>query len=151
MKIRWLTVPVAGALLGALLPVAATPATQWQRLYTATDRSVDMDLSRIRRHDDLVLAWVKFSFTKDQPDPNKGSYRSMLQLWAYQCGIGRHALVQYAEFSKAGADGKVIASDARDHLDWSYPEPDTIGEQAMKVACYRAPKAPSPTGASASL
>ena len=148
---RWLTVPLAGAFLVTLLPVAATPATRWQRLYTASDRSVDMDLSAIRRHGEVVLAWVKFSFAKEQADPNKGPYRSMLQLWAYQCGIGRHALVQYAEFSKAGADGKVVASDARDHLDWSFPEPDTIGEQAMKIACYRAPKTPSPTGASASL
>jgi hypothetical protein len=106
-----------------------------------------MDLAGVRRQGDVVLAWVKFSYDKEQSDPAKGPYRSMLQLWAYQCGLGRHALMQFAEYSGAAGDGKVIASDARDSYIWSYPEPDTIGEAAMKTACSRAPQAPVPKGA----
>ena len=75
----------------------------------------------------------------------------MLQLWAYQCGLGKHALMQFAEYSGKGGDGKVVASDARDHYDWSYPEPDTIGEAAMKIACTSAPKARIPSGDPTSL
>jgi Surface-adhesin protein E len=146
----WLALWVAGVLSGAL-PAAVTEAAEWKRLYTAADRSVEMDLAGIRRRGDVVLAWVKFSYDKDQSDPAKGPYRSMLQLWAYQCGLGQHALMQFAEYSGVGGDGKVIASDARDRYVWSYPEPDTIGEAAMKVACSRAPKATVPNGAPTSL
>jgi hypothetical protein len=148
---RWLTVLVAGVLFGALLPPVVTEAAEWKRLYTASDRSVEMDLAGIRRQGDVVLAWVKFSYDKEQSDPAKGPYRSMLQLWAYQCGLGRHALMQFAEYSGAGGEGKVVSSDARDRYDWSYPEPDTIGEAAMKIACNRAPKAPVPNGSPTSL
>ena len=147
---RWLRVLLAGVLCGVLcLPV--THAAEWKRLYSTADRSVELDLSGMRRLGDVVLAWVKFSYDKEQSDAAKGSYRSMLQLWAYQCGLGRHALMQFAEYSGAGGDGKVVASDARDRYDWTYPEPDTIGEAAMKLACSRAPKSPAPAGAPASL
>jgi hypothetical protein len=148
---RWLTVLVAGVLSGALLPPVVTEAAEWKRLYTARDRSVEMDLAGIRRQGDVVLAWVKFSYDKEQSDPAKGPYRSMLQLWAYQCGLGRHALMQFAEYSGAGGEGKVVSSDARVRYDWSYPEPDTIGEAALKIACSRAPKAPVPNGSPTSL
>jgi hypothetical protein len=147
---RWFTMLVAGVLCCAIFP-AAIQAAEWKRLYTATDRSVEMDLAGIRREGGVVLAWVKFSYKKEQSDPAKGPYRSMLQLWAYQCGLGRHALMQFAEYSGAGGDGKVVASDARDKYDWSYPEPETIGEAAMKVACSRAPKVPVAGGAPATL
>jgi hypothetical protein len=141
---------MAGVVCGALcLPVSH--AAEWKRLYRTADRSVEMDLAGVRRQGDVVLAWVKFSYDKEQSDSAKGSYRSMLQLWAYQCGLGRHALMQFAEYSGAGGEGKVVASDARDRYDWSYPEPDTIGEAAMKLACSRAPKAPAPNGAPTSL
>ena len=147
---RWIAVLVAGVLSSAL-PAVDTHGAEWKRLYTATDRSVEMDLAGIRRQGEVVLAWVKFSYNKEQSDPAKGPYRSMLQLWAYQCGLGRHALMQFAEYSGTGGDGKVIASDARDQYVWSYPEPDTIGEAAMKTACNRAPKAAVPTAAPTSL
>jgi hypothetical protein len=147
---RWFTVLVAGVLCGALPPVIAQ-AAQWKRLYTAADRSVEMDLAGVRRQGDVVFAWVKFSYDKEQSDPAKGPYRSMLQLWAYQCGLGKHALMQFAEYSGKGGDGKVVASDARDRYDWSYPEPDTIGEAAMKIACTSAPKVKIPNGAPTSL
>jgi hypothetical protein len=147
---RWFTVPMTGVLLGTLLPVAAVHAAQWKRLYTAPDRSVEMDLSGIRRRGDIVMAWVKFSYQKDQTDKVKGPYRSMLQLWAYQCGLGRHSLMQFTEYTGAGGDGKVVASDAHEQYDWSYPEPDTIGDAALKVACSYAPKSTA-TGAETSL
>ena len=147
---RWLTVLVAG-LLGGALPAVVTQAAEWKRLYTAADRSVEMDLAGIQRRGDVVLAWVKFSYDKEQSDPAKGPYRSMLQLWAYQCGLKQHALMQFAEYSGTGGDGKVVASDARDRYNWSYPEPDTIGEAALKVACSRAPKSQVPSGAPTSL
>jgi len=234
---RWFTLAVAGVLLGTLLPAAAVHAAQWKRLYTAADRSVEMDLAGIRRRGDVVMAWVKFSYQKDQPDrvkdiakgkqkvtdptastsaygsatgikPNapagasmtatarieaidpgantvtfRGrdgqthnvavrspdmqkfirtlkpgdhvnvtytSYRSMLQLWAYQCTLGRHALMQFTEYSGVGGDGAVIASDSHVGYDWSYPEPDTIGDAALKIACSHSPKPASP-GAEATL
>jgi hypothetical protein len=136
---RWIPGLLAGLLCATLQP--RSDAAEWKRLYSATDRSVDIDLAGIRRNGDVVLAWVKFSYDEDQSDPAQGSYRSMLQLWAYQCGLGRHALLQFAEYSGAGGAGKVVASDARDQYQWSYPEPETIGEAAMKLACSRAPKA----------
>src|SRR5215469_4028751 len=147
---RWFAVFGMSVLCSAISP-AVTQAAEWKRLYTATDRSVDMDLAGIRRQGDVVLAWVKFSYDKEQSDAAKGPYRSMLQLWAYQCGLGKHALMQFAEYSGKGGDGKVVASDARDRYDWSYPEPDTIGEAAMKIACTSAPKTPIPNGAPTSL
>jgi hypothetical protein len=146
---RWMPGLLAGLLCAALQPIS--DAAQWKRLYSATDRSVEMDLAGIRRSGDVVLAWVKFSYDKEQSDPAKGPYRSMLQLWAYQCGLGRHALLQFAEYSGASGAGKVVASDARDHYQWSYPEPDTIGEAAMKLACSRAPKTAIPGAAAAAL
>lgn len=137
---RWFTMLVAGVLCSAISP-AVIQAAEWKRLYTAADRSVDLDLAGIHRQGDVVLAWVKFSYNKEQSDPAKGPYRSMLQLWAYQCGLGRNALMQFAEYSGASGEGKVVASQARDRYDWSYPEPETIGEAAMKIACGHAPKA----------
>ena len=147
---RWFTMLVAGALCSAF-SAAVIQAAEWKRLYTAADRSVELDLAGIRRHGDVVLAWVKFSYNKEQSDPVKGPYRSMLQLWAYQCGLGRNALMQFAEYSGASGEGKVVASEARDRYDWSYPEPETIGEAAMKIACSRAPKTPVPSGGATSL
>ena len=148
---RWFTAVAAGLLGGALLLPVVTQAAEWKRLYTAAGRSVEIDLSGIRRQGDLVLAWVKFSYDKEQSDPAKGPYRSMLQLWAYQCGLGRHALMQFAEYSGASGEGKIVASDARDHYEWSYPEPDTIGDAALKLACSSAPKPPATRAAPASL
>jgi hypothetical protein len=139
---RW-TVGLAGLLCLALQPVLCG-AAEWKRLYHAPDRSVEMDLAGIRRNGGVVLAWVKFSYDKEQTDPVKGPYRSMLQLWAYECGLGRHALLQFAEYAGVGGDGRVVASDARDRYQWSYPEPDTIGEAAMRLACSRAPKTGGP-------
>ncbi|HEY6825148.1 MAG TPA: surface-adhesin E family protein [Steroidobacteraceae bacterium] len=137
---RWLVGLVAGVLCIALRP-SLSEAAEWKRLYSAADRSVEIDLADIRRNGDVVLAWVKFSYDREQADAGKGRYRSMLQLWAYQCGLGRHALMQFAEYAGASGEGKVVASDARDRYQWSYPEPETIGEAAMKLACRRAPKA----------
>src|SRR5262252_9143060 len=147
---RWFAVFGAGVLISAL-PAMVTQGAEWKRLYSTTDRSVEMDLAGIRRQGDVVLAWVKFSYNKEQSDPAKGPYRSMLQLWAYQCGLGRNALMQFAEYSGASGEGKVVASQARDRYDWSYPEPETIGEAAMKIACGHAPKAGAATAAPTSL
>lgn len=144
---RWMAGLVVGVLCVALQP-PLSEAAEWKRLYGATGRSVEIDLADIRRSGDVVLAWVKFSYDREQSGPAKMPYRSMLQLWAYQCGLGRHALMQFAEYAGASGEGKVVASDARDRYQWSYPEPDTIGEAAMKLACSRAPKAGVP-GASA--
>jgi hypothetical protein len=96
---------------------------------------VDIDLAGMHRHDDVVLTWVRFSFVKDQHDPNSRSYRSILQRWAYQCAEGRHALMQFEEFSDGGGTGKLVAADSRDRYEWSHPAPDTLGAAAMKVAC----------------
>ena len=174
---RWLVPVVAGALVGAalpsvalrgvafpgaVLPGAALPSTPlssaaansgaaWRRLYVADDRSVEvaLHLNVIRTRSNVVLAWVRFSYRTDQLDAHKAAYRSMLQLWAYECGGGRQALTQFAEFSGgAGAAGKVVASGARHSYDWSYPEPDTVGAAAMRIACageWRRPTIPQST------
>jgi hypothetical protein len=136
---RWIAGVAAGVLFLALQSLPCK-AAEWKRLYSAADRSVDIDLADIHRSGEVVLAWVKFSYVKEQSDPARRPYRSMLQLWAYQCGLGRHALMQFAEYTRASGEGNVVASDARDRYQWSYPEPDTIGEAAMKLACSRAPK-----------
>ena len=136
---RWMAGVAAGVLWLALQSLPCK-AAEWKRLYSAADRSVDIDLADIHRSGEVVLAWVKFSYVKEQSDPARRPYRSMLQLWAYQCGLGRHALMQFAEYTRAGGEGNVVASDARDRYQWSYPEPDTIGEAAMKLACSRVPK-----------
>ena len=130
-----LTAPLAGAFIATLLAPATVNAAAWHRLYTAADRSVDIELAEMHRHDDVVLTWVRFSFVKEQHDPSARPYRSMLQQWAYQCSAGRHALVQFEEFSDGTGVGKLIAADSRDRYAWSYPEPDTLGAAAMKVAC----------------
>ena len=144
---RWMAGVAAGVLCLALQSLPCK-AAEWKRLYSAADRSVDIDLADIHRSGEVVLAWVKFSYVKEQSDPARRPYRSMLQLWAYQCGLGRHALMQFAEYTRASGEGNVVASDARDRYQWSYPEPDTIGEAAMKLACSRAPKM-SPNAATA--
>jgi hypothetical protein len=132
---RRLTAPLAAALFAAFLAPATVYAAAWQRLYTTADRSVDIQLAGIHRRDDVVLSWVRFSFVKDQLDPSARTYRSMLQQWAYQCAAGRHALVQFAEFSEGAGAGKLVAADSRDRYEWSSPEPDTLGAAAMKVTC----------------
>jgi len=144
---RWMAGVAAGVLCLALQSLPCK-AAEWKRLYSTADRSVDIDLADIHRSGEVVLAWVKFSYVKEQSDPARRPYRSMLQLWAYQCGLGRHALMQFAEYARASGEGNVVASDARDRYQWSYPEPDTIGEAAMKLACSRASKM-SPNAATA--
>ena len=132
---RRLTAAFAGALIAALWAPATVYAAAWHRLYTTADRSVDIDLAGMHRHDDVVLTWVRFSFVKDQHDPSARTYRSLLQQWAYQCTAGRHALVQFAEFSDGLGAGTLVAADSRDRYEWSSPEPDSLGAAAMKVAC----------------
>jgi hypothetical protein len=147
---RWLAV-LRGAVLGLALYSPLTQASDWKRLYTVPDRSVEMDLGGIRWEGEVVLAWVRFSYRTEQSDPASGRYRSMLQLWAYQCGLGRHALMQYAEYSGTDGAGQVVASDARSRYAWSYPAPDTIGAAALKLACSRAPMSTVSTGTAAAL
>jgi hypothetical protein len=147
---RW-SVVLGSAVLGLALYSPLTQASNWKRLYTVPERSVEMDLGGIRREGEVVLAWVRFSYRTEQSDPAQGRYRSMLQLWAYQCGLGRHALMQYAEYSGTDGAGQLVASDARSRYAWSYPEPDTIGEAALKLACSRAPTSTVPTATSAAL
>ena len=132
---RRLMAAFAGALIAALWAPATVYAAAWHRLYTTADRAVDIDLAGMHRHDDVVQTWVRFSFVKDQHDPSGRSYRSILQRWAYQCAAGRHALVQFEEFSDGGGTGKLVAADSRDRYEWSHPAPDTLGAAAMKVAC----------------
>ena len=129
--------PLASAPASTPAPGGSAPtrSSAWRRLYTTADRSVDIQLAGIHRRDDVVLSWVRFSFVKDQQDPSARSYRSMLQQWAYQCTAGRHALVQFAEFSDGAGAGTVVAADSRDRYEWSSPEPDSLGAAAMKVAC----------------
>ena len=114
---------------------AATHFSAWQRLYTTADRSVDIQLAGIHRRNEVVLSWVRFSFVEDQHDPSARSYRSMLQQWAYQCAAGRHALMQFKEFSDGAGAGTLVAADSRDRYEWSSPEPDSLGAAAMKVSC----------------
>jgi len=132
-----LAAPLAGPLIATLLAPATVYAAAWHRLYTTADRSVDIELAGMHRHDDVVLTWVRFSFVKDQHDSSARPYRSMLQQWAYQCVAGRHALVRFEEFSDGGGAGKLVAADSRDQYEWSYPGPDTLGAAAMKAACAR--------------
>ena len=133
----WLTSPLPATLIAALLVPATVNATAWHRLYTTPDQSVDVELAGTRRQDDVVLTWVRFSFVKEQHDPSARSYHSMLQQWAYQCAAGRHALVQFEEFSDGTATGMLVAADSRDRYEWSYPAPDTLGAAALKIACGR--------------
>ena len=132
---RRLSAWLAVALIAASLTPMTVYAAAWRRLYSTADRSVDIQLAGIHRHDDVVLSWVRFSFVKDQHDPSARTYRSLLQQWAYQCTAGRHALVQFAEFSDGLGAGTLVATDSRDRYEWSSPEPDSLGAAAMKVAC----------------
>jgi hypothetical protein len=129
--------PSASAPASSAAPGGSAPSrtSAWRRLYTTADRSVDIQLAGIHRREDLVLSWVRFSFVKDQHDLCARSYRSMLQQWAYQCAAGRHALVQFAEFTDGAGAGTLVAADSRDRYEWSSPEPDSLGAAAMKVAC----------------
>ena len=132
---RRLTSSFTGALIAALLVPATVDAAAWHRLYTTADQSVDIELAGIRRQDDVVLTWVRFSFVKVQHDPSARPYHSMLQQWAYQCTAGRHALMQFQEFSDTAGTGTLVAADSRDRYEWSHPAPDTLGAAALKVAC----------------
>ena len=136
-RARRLTAPLAGALLAALLAPATVNAAAWQRLYATADQSVDIEMAGMHRQGDVVLTWVRFSFVKVQHDPSARSYRSTLQQWAYQCAAGRHALVQFQEFSDATGTGMLVAADSRDRYEWSAPAPNTLGAAALKAACAR--------------
>jgi inosine-uridine nucleoside N-ribohydrolase len=69
------TAPLAVAVIAALWAPMTVYAAAWHRLYTTADRSVDIELSATHRQGDVVLAWVRFSFVKDQRDPSARSYR----------------------------------------------------------------------------
>jgi hypothetical protein len=60
--VRPLSAPLAGALIAALLAPATVNAAAWHRLSTTADRSVDIELTGMHRHGDVVLTWVRFSF-----------------------------------------------------------------------------------------
>jgi hypothetical protein len=133
--VRPLSAPLAGALIAALLAPATVNAAAWHRLSTTADRSVDIELTGMHRHGDVVLTWVRFSFVAVQHDPSARAYRSMLQQWAYQCAAERHALMQFQEFSDAAGTGMLVAADSRERYEWSHPAPDTLGAAALKFAC----------------
>ena len=132
---RRLTTALPGALVSALLAPTTVNAAAWHRLYTTADRSVDIELAGMQRHGEVVLTWVRFSFVKVQHDPSSRPYRSMLQQWAYQCEAGRHALMQFEEFSDTAGTGMLVAADSRERYEWSHPARDTLGAAALKVAC----------------
>jgi hypothetical protein len=144
LTMRVFIAALAGALVVVLLPAGSASAADWRVLDTTAERTALIDVGGIRRNDGVVLAWVKFSFLNDQPDPINGLYRSMLQLFAFQCGAGRHALMQFTKYRWTNGEGDVVATWSTGTYDWTYPTPDSIGEMAMKVACQHSVAKPRP-------
>jgi hypothetical protein len=127
--------PVAGTLF-AIAVARTVGAADWKVLDTNAKRTVMIDVGGIRRDGDVILVWVKFDFLDDQIDPDFGSYRSMLELFAFQCAKGRYSVMQRAGYKGVNGEGDVAGLSSTDRYSWTYPTPESLAEAALNTGCH---------------
>lgn len=88
--------PVALALVAlASIGSQATPASSWQKVFSARGEQVDLDTQRISRSaDGRILAWTRLQRDKPMADAQSGTYTTLEVLNSYDCGNGRFAAVK---------------------------------------------------------
>ncbi len=142
---------ITGALLAVFVVVVPTnqaqasdwrsQASDWRLVAEGVDHStLEIDLGSIKPQDGFVTAWVRRSYKSPQTDLGRHAYRSTMTLWAYDCKADRSQLLQSMAFEGPAGRGSAVASENR-YLSkdaWSYVQPDTVDEAALKFVCSHA-------------
>jgi hypothetical protein len=90
------------------------------------------------RHGDFWTARQKTLFSSPQKTPKDASFRSELDVYAYDCIGNRTALVSYTRYEGEDLAGSVV--DKMEHsspsdYEWTTPTSGSVLEAARKIVC----------------
>jgi len=92
----------------------------------------------LSRHGDFWTDKQKTLYSSPQKTATGASFRSELDVYAYDCRANRTALVSYVRYEGENLAGSVVDklehSSASDY-DWSTPTPGSVLERASKIVC----------------
>lgn len=139
---------ITGSLLAVFVVVVPTHQAQasdwrsqtsdWRLVVESVDHStLEVDLASIKPQNGFVMAWVRHSYKSPQTDLGPHTYRSTINLWAYDCKTDRSQLLQLMAFEGPDGRGSAVAAENR-HLSqdaWSYVQPDTLDGAALNFVC----------------
>lgn len=96
------------------------------------------DGNGMSRHGDFWTARQKTLFSTPQQTSAGTSFRSELDVYAYDCTANRTALVSYTRYDGEGLTGAVV--DKMEHssaaeYQWVTPTAGTVLESARKLVC----------------
>lgn len=104
-----------------------------------------LDADSIKNRNGVLTAWLRVSYNSDQTGVPGETYRSSLQLWAFDCRGERRALLQATGYAGPDATGKAVSTHMYS-LDsansWQHVAPNSMGEASLKFVCTHVP-APS--------
>jgi Surface-adhesin protein E len=135
---RWLRMIGSLSVVALGLSQNFTRAADWIEVYQDPrgHELIETDVASIDHRGEIALAWERVSFSDDQYDTAGRAYRSRVELWAYQCGAQRSALLQVTEYSDGYGQGEAIAVvDFTPDYHWGFATRDSIGEKTLRFAC----------------
>jgi len=121
----------------------ATPMSKWPTIGTfATSdggrATIFLDTHSITRHDHFWTARLRTLFTIDQKTDGGGSFRSEMDVYAYDCREARAALVSSVRYRSDDVTGAVVAEikhSAPSEYQWSSTAPGSAMDVARRITC----------------
>jgi hypothetical protein len=92
----------------------------------------------LTRHGDFWTARQKTLFTLPQKAAGGASFRSELDVYAYDCKGSRNALVSYMRYDGENLAGTVVDKLERsspNQYEWISPTPRSVLEASSKIVC----------------
>jgi hypothetical protein len=127
-----------------LLPLQEARASDWQTVADRPDGQIVtmLDVNSIKNRNGTLTAWLRVSYSSDQTGVPGETYRSSLQLWAFDCRGERRALMQATGYDGPDATGKAVATHIftlDSNNSWQHVEPNSVGEASLKLVCTHLP------------
>ena len=130
-------------LCGSALAVTAHAASKWPSIGTFAVPSggtaiILLDVASMTRHGGVWTARQKTLFSSPQKTAAGLSFRSELDMYAYDCAADRTALVSYTRYEGADVSGTVVEKkepSSAGEYDWTNPAAGSVLEGARKLVC----------------
>jgi len=141
--VRYGSTLAALALCGVCAALRAAHAADWKPILDAPgEYTVMIDLGSIGQRGATITASLRITYSRAQRMLQERMYRSAEQLWAFDCGRDRYALLQATNFAGPDATGEIVAR-------YSWPQETgwrstgSSGESAaiLRYVCGHAPRA----------
>lgn len=118
----------------ALFAATGSAKAEWTMVSTSNSGAAYADLNSIRRAGGTVKMFTMRDLITPREVGNK-SYRSIVALEEYDCADRRNRTLQSSAYAEQMRNGENIYTAQDTPWQWSYPEPGTIAETFMNIAC----------------